>query len=153
MGFDVMGHKPKTEKGEYFRNNVWWWRPLWGYVAKQCSDILTEEQIKGGCFNDGVLISAKKAQAIGLRLRFLIDQKEVKKFEDGYQKYLDSLPDEPCEHCKGTGKRDDEFVKGECNGCAGKGTRRPWASQYPFKEENVREFADFAIESGGFRIC
>ena len=153
MGFDVMGHKPKTEKGEYFRNNVWWWRPLWGYVAKQCGDILSEKEVQAGCYNDGVLISAKKARAVGLRLRFLLDQKEVKKYEEGYQKYLDSLPDEPCELCKGTGKRSDEFVQGNCNGCEGKGTKRPWACSYPFNEENVKEFADFAIESGGFRIC
>ena len=153
MGFDVMGHEPNTEKGEYFRNNVWWWRPLWSYVAKQCSDILTEEQIKGGCFNDGVLIPRERARAVGLRLRFLIDQKAVKKFEEEYKKSLDTIPDETCEICKGSGKRDDEHVKGECNGCEGKGKRRPWACHYPFNEENVREFADFAIESGGFKIC
>lgn len=153
MGFDVMGHEPKTEKGEYFRNNVWWWRPLWGYVAKQCGDILTEDEIRGGCFNDGVLIPGEKARAIGLRLKFLIDQKEVKKFEEEYKKALDAIPGETCEICKGTGKRNDKHVQGECNGCEGKGKKRPWACHYPFGEKNVREFADFAIESGGFRIC
>jgi hypothetical protein len=30
MGMDVYGKEPKSDKGEYFRNNVWWWRPLAG---------------------------------------------------------------------------------------------------------------------------
>ena len=29
--------------GQYFRNNVWWWRPLWNYVANLCSEVITEE--------------------------------------------------------------------------------------------------------------
>lgn len=153
MGFDVIGAKPANECGKYFRNNVWWWRPLWGFVIKECQDILTEQELRGGCFNDGVYISAKKARVLGLRLRFLIDQKKVEEFEKEYQKALDGLPDKPCEYCSGTGKRDDEQVKGQCNGCGGKGTRRPWACHYPFSEENIRDFSDFAIHSGGFRIC
>ena len=30
MGFDVYGKDPDpgSGSGEYFRNNVWWWRPL-----------------------------------------------------------------------------------------------------------------------------
>ena len=39
--------------GIYFRNNVWWWRPLWNYVCKNCSDILTDEDVGAGSFNDG----------------------------------------------------------------------------------------------------
>jgi len=27
-----------------------------------------------------------------------------------------------------------------------------WARNYPFEEENVREFAEFCAESGGFQI-
>ena len=30
MGMDVYGLEPRKEKGEYFRNNVWWWRPTLG---------------------------------------------------------------------------------------------------------------------------
>ena len=31
MGMDVSGMNPSSETGEYFRNNVWWWRHLWNY--------------------------------------------------------------------------------------------------------------------------
>ena len=39
--------------GEYFRNNVWFWRPLWDFVCNACDDILTEKDITGGHSNDG----------------------------------------------------------------------------------------------------
>ena len=31
MGMDVFGKNPTDEKGAYFRNNVWFWHPLWDY--------------------------------------------------------------------------------------------------------------------------
>ena len=34
MGMDVYGIAPEKEWGEYFRSNVWWWRPLWDYTAE-----------------------------------------------------------------------------------------------------------------------
>ena len=69
MGFDVIGRKAKSEKGEYFRNNVWFWRPLWQYICLECEDILTIKEAEGGCFNDGVKITKSKALKIAKRLR------------------------------------------------------------------------------------
>jgi hypothetical protein len=34
MGMDVYGKAPTVEEGKYFRNNLWWWRPLWTYVEE-----------------------------------------------------------------------------------------------------------------------
>ena len=36
MGFDLysLGNH-KTDKGEYFRNNVWWWRRLADFVVEK----------------------------------------------------------------------------------------------------------------------
>ena len=39
MGMDVYGREPENEKGEYFRNNVWWWHPLWMYVEETFPEI------------------------------------------------------------------------------------------------------------------
>ena len=39
--------------GHYFRNNVWWWRPLWEFVCLSCDDILDEDDINKGCHNGG----------------------------------------------------------------------------------------------------
>ena len=68
MGFDIYGMDPQTEKGHYFRNNVWYWRPLWQLICEECDDILTEEQMASGSYNDGVEVSAEQAMKIFKRL-------------------------------------------------------------------------------------
>ena len=39
MGMDMYGRKPTGERGEYFRNNVWWWHPLADYCIMIAPDI------------------------------------------------------------------------------------------------------------------
>ena len=34
MGFDLYGNNKENSEGEYFRNNVWWWRRLADYVCE-----------------------------------------------------------------------------------------------------------------------
>ena len=150
MGFDLSGLNPnmtrpepklppfpeRTDKdwekyhdwqeencGTYFRNNVWWWRPLWNFVSSTCESILTENDIKGGSYNDGHAISKTKADRIARRLFKLIRNRDVKSYESGYKKHLDSLHEDN------------------------------WDKSYPFSEDNVRQFANFCLNSGGFRIC
>jgi len=153
MGFDLFGRNAKVDKGEYFRNNVWWWRPLWDYVCEVCEDILTEEDIEAGGFNDCHEIDEDKASRIAQRLFELIEEGYVEKYSRNHKKSLKELPDEVCEFCSGTGKRNDRFVKGQCNACKGKGEVRPFQTNYPFDIENVKEFAEFCRDSGGFEIC
>ena len=53
MGFDLYSTgNHKSQKGEYFRNNVWWWRPLWDWTYEQCQDIITQKQYEEGQYND-----------------------------------------------------------------------------------------------------
>tara|TARA_Y100000356_G_C11131374_1_gene220255 strand:+ start:356 stop:658 length:303 start_codon:yes stop_codon:yes gene_type:complete len=59
--FKEMEDYHESNPGVYFRNNVWWWRPLWSYVVNLCEDILTEEDIQHGSYNDGHEISQKKS--------------------------------------------------------------------------------------------
>tara|TARA_Y100000310_G_C20529152_1_gene737568 strand:- start:705 stop:905 length:201 start_codon:yes stop_codon:yes gene_type:complete len=40
----------------------------------------------------------------------------------------------------------------KCNGCNGTGKKDNWAKSYPFDEDNVRRFANFCANSGGFEI-
>ena len=42
----------RQEAGGYFRNNVWWWRPLWKFVCGVCDDILTDADRGAGEFNE-----------------------------------------------------------------------------------------------------
>ena len=185
MGFDLSGMNPnitrpepelppfteRTDKhwaeyhewqddncGVYFRNNVWWWRPLWSFVTGTCDSILTEKDMESGSYNDGHGISKTKANRIASRLFKLIKSGKVKEYENGYKEELASLEQVDCDICDATGKRQKPPKTGAgmsmiCNGCDGAGKVDDWAKSYPFSEDNVREFANFCLNSGGFTIC
>ena len=34
--YTLMSKYEKINPGAYFRNNVWWWRPLWSFVCEHC---------------------------------------------------------------------------------------------------------------------
>ena len=143
--------------GVYFRNSVWEWRPLWNFVTATCDDILTEKDIRLGGYNDMHKISKTKAGRIAKKLHSMIEDGRVKEYEDGYKKQLASLEQIDCDICDATGKRQEPPNTGagdrECNGCNGTGKRDDWDKSYPFSEENVRRFANFCLNSGGFEIC
>ena len=147
----------KENSGTYFRNNVWWWRPLWHFVTATCDNLLTEKDMEKGSYNDGHKISKTKAGKIAKKLHSMIEDGKVKEYEKGYKKHLASLEQEDCDTCDATGKRQEPPTTGagdvECNGCKGTGKRDNWSKNYPFSEDNVRQFANFCMNSGGFRIC
>ena len=184
MGFDLSGMNPnfttpeptlppwneRTDKdwkrytdwqeensGVYFRNNVWWWRPLWQFVTRVCDNILTEKDMEQGTWNDGHKISKTKAGKIAKKLYKLIKDGDVKAYESSRNRHLDSLEQVDCGTCDATGKRQEPPKTGagdvKCNGCNGTGKKDDWAKSYPFSEDNVRQFANFCMNSGGFRIC
>ena len=140
--------------GTYFRNNVWYWRPLWDYVYSLCDDVITEDDHKSGHHNDCHLIDADKCEVIANRLANELLNGGVTKYKEERQEYLDKLPLKKCDTgtCNGTGQRNDEFVKGECNGCGGTGKQKDHDTHYPFNEANVREFHSFVKHCGGFEI-
>ena len=53
MGMDVVGKGPLNEAGEYFRANVWAWRPIHDLIHELCSDLLGDEILMGMGFNQG----------------------------------------------------------------------------------------------------
>ena len=147
MGFDLNGINPvikseapenkedyealqrwyKDNPGIYFRNNVWWWRPLWDFVCSNCDDILTEEDMNHGCFNDNHKISETKAKKIAKRLYALIEDKTVEDYELVYEEYR-----------KKKAESDDK--------------EESFMGNYPFCQDNIAKFAKFCKESGGFVI-
>jgi|TARA_R110001583_G_scaffold129609_4_gene281409 DnaJ-class molecular chaperone len=177
MGMDVYGLNPTTkapsrpehddydsedwkayfdgqnEAGQYFRNNVWFWRPLWDYVSTACSDYITEEDLEYGHSNSGHIIGAEQCKAIANVLATKLLDGSVKEYMEERQKALDALPLDKCQHCEGTGERDDIHVQGTCNACHGEGEVKNFNTHYPFTIENVREFQIFAKNCGGFEIC
>lgn len=70
--------------GGYFRNNVWWWRPLWSFVCSVCDDFLSIGDCEAGCYNDGRRISKTKAVKIGKRLSKVLADGTVDKMDKQY---------------------------------------------------------------------
>ena len=156
MGMDLFGKAPTVEVGKYFRNSVWSWHPLWDYV-EEVAPHLTEGV--NGHHNDGDGLTCAAALQLAAILSEQITNGRTAQYATKRDRYLASLPDESCEFCDRTGTRHDGLAIGHkspdfpCNGCGGKGTVRPWITNYDFSLANVVEFRDFAAASGGFEIC
>tara|TARA_R100000234_G_scaffold3291_3_gene2762 strand:+ start:17630 stop:18157 length:528 start_codon:yes stop_codon:yes gene_type:complete len=114
--------------GIYFRNNVWWWRPLWDYVCNECIDVLDKDDITAGHYNDGRVITKTKAMKIADILFKKIESGETDKYANHFEIKR-----------KEAEKSDDKDIN--------------YKSSYPFNTDNVRRFAEFCKESGGFEIC
>jgi hypothetical protein len=68
MGMDVYGKQPSSEIGEYFRNNVWWWRPLADYCLEVAPVALTSK-CQHWHTNDGAGLNGQDARALAAILR------------------------------------------------------------------------------------
>ena len=126
MGMDVYGINPKAENGDYFRANVWYWRPLWQCVAYFCDDILSEEDIERGTYNDGYEYDETTALEISDKLENALKNGDLHKFVEGREKFISEMSKD----------EDKEFYK-----------------SYKFDVDFVMEFAKFCEQSGGFSIC
>ena len=173
MGMDVVGIKPRGKTGEYFRNNVWYWRPLWEYC--EFIDPTLREKVPNAQYNGGDgLRDAIECIALSNKLIDSINTGVAQRYKEAREQWLDSLPTYPCDICEGTGIRTDLIgqeqgmsdkvldetaqvvlsrERGWCNGCEGKGEKPDWQTHYPFEVENVLEFAEFLKHCGGFKIC
>lgn len=156
MGMDIHGIDPKNEIGRYFRNNVWWWHPLWDF----CCDIDPSlvDKVPHAHSNDGdglkdyeECIELSKKIDISISngyAEFYIEQRNIE---------LKNKPDVECEICEGTGQRPDGLfgvdwkIEG-CNGCNGKGYKKDFLTNYHLDLDNLKEFSEFLKSCGGFQI-
>ena len=72
--------------GVYFRNNVWWWYPLWKFIVLYCDNILSDKDIRSGTYNNGHIISKTKSKRIASRLRRLLKEGVVDRYIAQYEK-------------------------------------------------------------------
>lgn len=164
MGMDVYGKNPTAEVGEYFRRNVWGWHPLWDLASVLAPDLIDDELLKTGHYNDGAGMDADGAKALAKRLRESLDNGVATSHVDQFQAGKKALPDEKCDLCDETGARTDAVGKkygfdkpNGCNGCRNDtesppGYHRPFVTAYDVDLGDVMEFAAFLEESGGFEI-
>jgi len=163
--FELKDQFQEDNPGDYFRNNVWWWRPLWNFVCESCDDFLTEGDISKGFYNDGKKISKTKSLKISKRLSKLIANGTVDKLEresalaiakakvhnKEVRKEMDAIS-VACQKEHGEIKAPayyPEPYKTEWNDAYAK---EDWTSSYPFNADNVKVFALFCQQSGGFEI-
>ena len=152
--------------GDYFRNNVWWWRPLANYVIKYTGCVEEEDAQMWG-ENSGHEVDDETAKQIHNQLQVLIESGHTKKFEADYEKerlkaekHNDKVEKELKKFCKSVEKRlgktnlaPAEFPKADHDEWERIYHKRKWNASYPFSVENVKEFAEFCRFSGGFKIC
>lgn len=157
MGMDVFGKNKDSEVGRYFRNNVWWWRPLADYCKQVAPEICSNCQFWHS--NDGDGLNAEQSRVLALALQTDLDSGKCEIYAEVYEKARAEMPKETCELCKGSGARTDAIgvqyglnKPGGCNGCEGTGKREGWEAGYPFSVENVKEFVAFLNECEGFEI-
>jgi hypothetical protein len=152
MGMDVIGNS-----GNYFPATVWTWRPLW----KLCAAIAPElaAKVTYAQSNDGDGLDAPDAHALATTLTEALDSGVVAKLIADERARLDAMADEECRWCAGTGIRSDDVgvqhgmdKRRWCNGCDGKGRRRPVDTRYAVDEQTVKDFRDFLAASDGFEI-
>jgi len=74
MGFDLVGIKPKNDTGKEFRNNVWYWKPLWHLVANNTHE-LNDKDKQEGQFNNGHKIDGNAHKGIVETLRRLLRER------------------------------------------------------------------------------
>jgi hypothetical protein len=168
---DVYGKKPKTPKGQYFRNNIWYWHPLWDFCCESFPEIT--EPVKYGHTNDGDGLGSRASTKLAKGIKEMLSNGDAQKYVAERDAKLANLNRVDCELCNATGIRTDQTgvemgmdvqvldweksvllgrEKGWCNGCSGEGTTEAWANSYRLTIENITEFAQFLENCGGFTI-
>jgi hypothetical protein len=172
MGMDVYGKNPVNEAGEYFRRNVWGWRPLWNYCLDRHGKVAGK--VKHGHSNDGDGLGKYGSQKLAELLYRDLADGSARTYIEERNGLLASLERPACDLCDGTGIRSDgvgvengmpdrelpDEMKmltgrshGWCNKCSGEGKTDAWETHYYLDLDDIKEFADFLANSGGFRIC
>jgi len=165
--FEEKSKYEEINKGIYFRNNVWWWRPLANLIREYNSSWLTEEQQERLHDNSGFEFSESEAMTIYKSLKKIIKNGTCKKIETEWKKKAKQAE----KWNKGIEKQMDKLSK-LAEKKLGKKDVAPinyppeikqkwdklWESQdrtcsYPFAVRNVERFCEFLKECGGFKIC
>tara|TARA_R100001591_G_scaffold105920_1_gene114172 strand:+ start:1120 stop:1719 length:600 start_codon:yes stop_codon:yes gene_type:complete len=162
--FDDLG-KYQEQKGTYFRNNVWWWRPLAHYVLEY-TKVINEDKKKCWSYNDHCIVEDEEAAQIAKQLKYLIDSGHTKKFARDWEirrkkieKHNEKVEKELEKHTKQVRNKmrnsnlaPKDFPKADKKIWDKIYHKRNSDASYPFSIENVEEFAEFCEYSGGFSI-
>ena len=172
---DVYGLEPRKEKGEYFRNNVWWWRPLWDFVAhidelyseeKHANRLISEDLYQSGHCNDGVgLQTQEDCDELLNRLGWAIEEgladarekevkEEIEKAEQKNKFIAKQKKDFQAKMKKKLGKEvpPRDYPKSDYKEWQRIINQENYTAHYPFTVEHLEEFNKFLKNCGGFAI-
>lgn len=171
MGMDVMGKKPVSETGEYFRASVWGWHPLWDLIEDKFSE--QASKVENAHYNSGGGLNGKDSKILSSKIIDAIKTGKMQEWIDEDNAYKDALPRRACHCCDGAGIRTDEVgvkagqpsreldpnvaekvgrKRGWCNGCNGLGDDQHREAYYRLDLELMQEFGEFLYDCGGFNI-
>lgn len=159
MGMDVYGKNPKSEVGQYFRNNVWWWHPLWDCCEHFFPEITSK--VKYAHENSGDGLNGRDARKLGFYLEKVINDGKVEEYINSFNKAKEDAEAEVCAWCDNEHVLLEEnssttkyvFKAKSCKICNGTGKVPSTLTWYSLDLENVKSFSEFLKECGGFRIC
>jgi hypothetical protein len=155
MGMDVYGSSPTSTEGEYFRANVWYWRPLWSMVEDLYCDLA--EKAPNAHFNDGDGLNAKDSLDLSNRILQDLESGKIQEYVNGFNDSKNNIPDEDCTYCNQTGFRlwnqdDGSVLQKQCNSCSGTLKVKPIETWYHMDMDLIKQFQVFLAHSGGFEI-
>lgn len=158
MGMDVVGVSPVSQVGEYFRANIWYWRPMWLYIEKSFPDLAAK--VESPYTNEGYGLDVCNSVLLGQKINSHVDGGLARRHEEIFNSAIADLPLTNCQLCYGTGERvwpahitqDWILHHNGCNGCLGTGLQRDCLSSYTFSAELLEKFSHFLIDCGGFEI-
>jgi len=130
--------------------SLWWWEPLWFYICKNCTDILTPKQIKIGyndtfmtIFSDETLgITTEKMVKIVNKLETLLKEGKVKEYEKNYTQDIHWYGDKLKWLCHWSGNEEHNDLV-DCI---------KTVLPYKFSEKFVAKFIECCKNGGGFTI-
>lgn len=159
MGMDVYGRNPKSEVGQYFRNNVWWWHPLWDCCEHFFPEITSK--VKYAHDNSGDGLNGRDARKLGFYLEKVINDGKVEKYIEAFNQVKEEAEPQTCFYCdnqyalleQSSDNQGYLFKAEHCKICKGTGKVSNNIKSYSINLENVQNFSEFLKECGGFRIC
>jgi hypothetical protein len=86
MGMDVCGNLPASGKGAYFRNNSWWWHPLWEYCEEIAPDLIPAGN--PGHTNDHWGLDEEASLSLADRLAAALASGETQRHAEHYAAYF-----------------------------------------------------------------
>ena len=136
------GLRPANESFKYFLNTDRWWRPLSNFLFDKCGNLFWAGEVESWYSIEGHTVDERNAHRIADRLESLLENGTVKRYE---VELMIAYPPIQCGYCNGKGAYPNG---GKCIACHGEGK----AGQLNFTEDNVRAFAKFCRNSGGFDV-